>query len=49
VAHACEDHGHVMFIGGIYHLCIPDGPAGMNYCRGSCQEGLIQAVPEGEE
>jgi hypothetical protein len=49
VAHAREDHGHVMLIGGIYHLCIPDGSAGMDYGRCSCLEGLIQAVPEGEE
>jgi hypothetical protein len=49
VAHAREDHGHVVFIGGIDHLCIPYGPAGMNYCHRSCVEGLIQAIPEGEK
>jgi len=49
MAHAGEDHGHVVLIGGINHLCIPYGAAGMNYGYGSCLEGLIQAVSEGEE
>jgi len=49
MAHACEDHGHIVLIGGINHLCIPYRPAGMNYGNGSSLEGLIQAVSEGEE
>jgi len=49
MAHAREDHGHFVLIGGINHLCIPYGPAGMNYGNGSCLEGLIQAISEGEE
>jgi hypothetical protein len=49
MAHACKDHGHVVLIGSINHLCIPYGPAGMNYCNSSGLEGLIQSVSEGEE
>ena len=49
VAHAREDHGHVVLIGGINHLCIPYGPTGMNYCSSSGLKRLIQAVSEGEE
>jgi len=49
MAHAGEDHGHAVLIGGIYHLRIPHRSAGMNYGAGPRQKGLVQSVTEGEE
>jgi hypothetical protein len=49
MAHAGKDHGHVVLIGSVNHLCIPYGSAGMNYGNSSRLKGLIQAVSEGEE
>ena len=47
--HACEDHGHSMLISRLYYLCIPDGTSRVDDRCGTCLEGLIQPVAEGEK
>src|SRR5699024_1828008 len=49
VAHAGEDHGHVVFVGGRDHFLVADRTAGLDHCRHAGRGGGVDAITEREE
>ena len=49
VAHAGEEHGHAVFVGGSDGFFVPDGAAGLDDGGNAGSGRGVNAVPEGEE
>lgn len=49
VAHAGEEHGHAMFVGGLDGFLVPDGAAGLDDGGDAGSGRGVNRVPEGEE
>ena len=49
MAHAGEDHGDAVLIGGVNHFLVAHGPAGLDDRGDTGLGGRIDTVPEREE